>query len=109
MALPSSSTRPVPEVEVGLLPSGAATVPSMSAVPGPGPGVANVKTPQVTSAAAKVFVQTVCVGPVRVPCQYPEPSEEEPVQVAAVFPSREHSRSAVLGRVSNEWYLAGVG
>ena len=83
-------------VGIGSVGVGSITVPSMLVVPGNGPGVVKVKAAQVTSAAAKVFVQIVSVGPVRLPCRRFDPSEEDPVQVAAVVPSRSHWRSAVL-------------
>ncbi|EAQ87305.1 hypothetical protein CHGG_03924 [Chaetomium globosum CBS 148.51] len=52
----------------------------MSVVPGSGPGVDSVSTPQVTSSAAKVFVQMVSVGPVRGPSRWFSPTDEDPVQ-----------------------------
>jgi hypothetical protein len=77
----------------------------MSVVCGSGPGVDNVKTPHVTWLAVKVLVQVVCDGPVMLPPRYSDPNTVEPVQVAAVFPSRSHSRCAVLGAVSNAIHI----
>jgi hypothetical protein len=77
----------------------------MSVVCGFGPGVDNVNTPHVTWAAAKVLVQEVCDGPVMEPPRYSGPNTVEPVQVAAVFPSRSHSRCAVLGAVSDAVHI----
>lgn len=62
-------SRPAPEVDEGVLVMVATTLPSRSVVAACGPGVVRVNTPQVTCAAAKVLVQTVCVGPVTVPCR----------------------------------------
>jgi hypothetical protein len=59
-------------------------VPSMSVMPGLGPGVASVKTPHTTSGAINVLVQVVWVGPVTVPCWKFDPKVDDPVQVAAV-------------------------
>ncbi len=64
-----------------------ATVPSMLVVPGLGPGVASVRTPHTTSGPENVLVQAVCVGPVTVPWWKLDPKDDDPVQVAAVWPS----------------------
>lgn len=64
---PRSSGRFAPDVGLGTPVSDSRTVPSMSVVPGSGPGVLSVRTPHVTSAGPKVLVQVVVVGPVSEP------------------------------------------
>ena len=95
--LPTSRTRRPAEIGTAVPVIVASMVSSMSVVSGTGPGVDSVSTPHATSAAANVLVQTVSVGPVRGPSRWWEPTDVDPVQVAAVFPSSLHSRSAVLG------------
>jgi hypothetical protein len=62
-------SRIAPEVGDGEPVMVATTLPSRSVVAACGPGVVKVNTPQVTCAAPNVLVQTVCVGPVTVPCR----------------------------------------
>lgn len=93
LALTGSRLKPAPLT--GEFVNDAAGVPSMSIVLGNGPGVVKVNAPHVTSGVVKVSVHTVCVGPVMVPSQWLAPKDDDPVQVAAVVPSKLHSSSAV--------------
>lgn len=78
-------------------------VPSMSVVPAAEPGVAKVSTPQATLVPVNVLVHTVRVGPLTEPSWKLGPSEDEPVQVAAVWASRLQRKSAVLPVPSVGW------
>jgi hypothetical protein len=72
-------------------------------------GVVSDRTPHSISEAANVLVHIVANGPVIGPSRYPVPYDDEPVQVAAVFPFSEQLRCAVISPDSVPSYLRVLG